>query len=134
MEHLLEGSNKGKLARGELKNAAAHFSCSYEQVTGVWKRYQQQKEDGVDVYLRNGRLGHSGRRGTDVESAKEALKDIPKKNRTTIRALASQLGMANSTLKRNLSITLACARRLDSSSRASLTPAKNGGWSGPKVG
>ena len=30
VEHLLKGSQKGKLARGDLKKAAADFSCSYE--------------------------------------------------------------------------------------------------------
>ena len=88
VEHLLKGSKNGKLARGDLKKAAADFSCSYEQVTGVWKRYKQQTEDGADVNLRNGRFGHSGRRGVDVEKANEALKTIPMKNRTTMRALA----------------------------------------------
>ena len=89
VEHLLKGSKNWKLARGDLKKAAADFSCSYEQVTGVWKRYKQQTEDGADVNLRNGRFGHSGRRGVDVEKANEALKTIPMKNRTTMRALAS---------------------------------------------
>ncbi|CAM9344827.1 unnamed protein product [Ascophyllum nodosum] len=102
VEHLLKGSQKGKLARGDLKKAAADFSCSYEQVTGVWKRYKQQIQNGEDVNLRNGRFGHSGRRGVDVEKAKEALKTIPMKNRTTMRALASELGMTRTTLNRNL--------------------------------
>ena len=60
----------------------------------MWKRYKQQTEDGADVNLRNGRFGHSGRRGVDVAKANEALKTIPMKNRTTMRALASELGMA----------------------------------------
>ncbi|CAM9858498.1 unnamed protein product, partial [Ascophyllum nodosum] len=102
VEHLLKGSQKGKVARGDLKKAAADFSCSYEQVTGVWKRYKQQIQNGEDVNLRNGRFGHSGRRGVDVEKVKEALKTIPMKNRTTMRALASELGMTRTTLNRNL--------------------------------
>ncbi|CAM9287194.1 unnamed protein product, partial [Ascophyllum nodosum] len=102
VEHLLKGSQKGKLARGDLKKAAADFSCSYEQVTGVWKRYKQQIQNGEDVNLRNGRFGHSGRRGVDVEKAKEVLKTIPMKNRTTMRALALELGMTRTTLNRNL--------------------------------
>ena len=94
VEHLLKGSKNGKLARGDLKKAAADFSCSYEQ------------EDGADVNLRNGRFGHSGRRGVDVEKGNEALKTIPMKNRTTMRALASELGMARTTLRRHPLIRL----------------------------
>lgn len=102
IEHLLEGSTKGKLAQGDLKKAAAEFSCSYEQVTGVWKRYQRQKEDGVEISVRNGRFGRSGRRGTDLEKVREALKDIPMKNRTTLRSLAYELGLPKTTLINNL--------------------------------
>ena len=67
------------------------------------RRYQQQRSDGVtDINLRNGRGGHSGRKGIDVEKLTEALVEIPFKNRTTQRAVAKQLGIPQQTLQKNL--------------------------------
>ncbi|CAN0272286.1 unnamed protein product [Ascophyllum nodosum] len=103
IEHLLEGSTKGVLGQGAINEAAETFSCSRYQVSGIWKRYQKQRSDGVtDINLRNGRGGHSGRKGIDVEKLTAALVEVPLKNRTTQRAVAKQLGIPQQTLQRNL--------------------------------
>lgn len=103
IEHLLSGSKGGELGPGDLKNAAKEFSCSRYQVMGVWKRYKQQKEDGVvAIDLRNRRRGNSGRKGIDVAKLNEALLEVPLKNRTTQRAVAAQLGIPQQTLHQNL--------------------------------
>ena len=74
IEHLLSGSKGGKLRPGDLKNAAKELSCSRYQVMGVWKRYNQQKENGVVATdLRNRRRGNSGREGFDLATLNEAL-------------------------------------------------------------
>ncbi|CAM9673728.1 unnamed protein product, partial [Laminaria digitata] len=103
IEHLLSGSTKGKLDKGALKEAASVFSCSRKQVSGVWKRYQQQAADGVLVMdVRQKRLGNSGQRVIDVEKLKEALQQVPLKNRTTQKSVAAQLGIPHSTFKQNM--------------------------------
>lgn len=103
IEHLLSGSKGGEVGPGDLKNAAKEFSCSRYQVMGVWKRYKQQKEDGVvAIDLRNRRRGNSGRKGIDVAKLNEALLEVPLKNRTTQRAVAAQLGIPQQTLHQNL--------------------------------
>ncbi|CAN0495898.1 unnamed protein product [Laminaria digitata] len=102
IEHLLSGSTKGKLAKGDLLQPAAEFSCSRHQVKGVWNRYQQQKADGVDIDLRNRRFGNSGRKGIDTEKLNEALKEVPLENRTSQRAVAKQLGISQQVLQKNL--------------------------------
>ena len=74
-----------------------------QQVSGVWKRYQQQKADGVvEIDLRQKRHGRSGRKSTEASKVKEALLAVPLKNRTTQRAAAAHIGIHQSTLCRNL--------------------------------
>ena len=52
IEHLLSGSTEGKLGRGDIQDAAKTFKCSRYQVMGVWRRFEQQKTDGVmDINL-----------------------------------------------------------------------------------
>ena len=103
IEHLLSGSTAGKLARGDLLNAAKTFKCSRWQVMSVWHLFEQQRADGVgDIKLRNSRGGNSGRKRIDVDKYKELLTDIPLKNRTTQRAVATQLGLSQQTLRNNL--------------------------------
>ena len=52
--------------------------------------------------MRNKRLGNSGRKGLDFVKYVEALREIPIKNRTTIRSLAAALELPKSTLHLNL--------------------------------
>ena len=69
----------------------------------VWHLFEQQRADGVgDIKLRNSRGGNSGRKRIDVDKYKELLTDIPLKNRTTQRAVATQLGLSQQTLRNNL--------------------------------
>ena len=56
----------------------------------------------VKPLLRNKRKGISGRKGLDFVKYAEALRDIPIKNRTTIRSLAAALDLPKSTLHLNL--------------------------------
>lgn len=102
IEHLLSGSTKGKLGRGDLQQAAVEFSCSRKQVLGVWNRYQQQKAEGVDIDLRNRRLGNSGRKAIDADKLVEALLGVPLEDRTTQRAGAKQLGVSQQVLQKKL--------------------------------
>ena len=100
---LLRGSSQGKLAKGDIQRVAAQFNSNRWTIASVWKEYQQQKSDGVvKPLLRNKRLGNSGRKGIDVVKYGEALREIPIKNRTTIRSLAAALGIPHSTLHLNL--------------------------------
>ena len=103
IEHLLSGSTEGKLGRGDIQDAAKKFKCSRYQVMGVWRRFEQQKTDGVmDINLRNNRGGHSGRKRIDIDKYKEKLEEVPLKNRTTQRNVAKQLGLSQQTLRNNL--------------------------------
>ena len=103
IEHLLSGSTEGKLGRGDIQYAAKKFKCSRYQVMGVWRRFEQQKTDGVmDINLRNNRGGHSGRKRIDIDKYKEKLQEVPLKNRTTQRNVAKQLGLSQQTLRNNL--------------------------------
>lgn len=52
--------------------------------------------------MRNKRFGNAGRKGIDAAKCIEALLEIPIKNRTTIRSLASALDVSRTTLHRNL--------------------------------
>lgn len=103
IEHLLSGSKQGQLGKGDLTRAAEKFACPRKQVYAVWSRYSQQRDDGVvDINLRNGRGGRSGRKRIDIDKCKEALKEVPLQNRTTQRAAARQLGISQQTLHNNL--------------------------------
>ena len=50
-----------------------NYPCSRKQVVAVWDRDRQQKADGVDIDLRNRRLGNSGRKRIDAVKLVEAL-------------------------------------------------------------
>lgn len=102
VQHLLAGSKEGKLGKTDVAGAAKKFECSIYQVRSVWNRYKQQDADGSDINLRNKRFGNSGRKSIDFDKAKEALLEVPLKNRTTQRAVAAQLGMSQQVLQRNL--------------------------------
>ncbi|CAN0523075.1 unnamed protein product, partial [Laminaria digitata] len=96
-------SNDGKLGKYDVNNAATEFACSRYQILRVWKRYKQQKKaDGVDIDLRNRRFQNSGRKGIDTEKILEILETVPLKNRTTQRALANEVGLAQQGLQQNL--------------------------------
>ena len=87
---LLRGSSEGKLAKGDIQRVAAQFKSNRWTIARVWKEYQQQKDDGVvKPLLRNKRLGNAGRKGLDFVKYVEALREIPIKNRTTIRSISS---------------------------------------------
>ena len=83
--------HRGKLGKHDVNNAATEFACSRYQILRVWKRYKQQKADGVDFDLRNRRFQNSGRKGIDTEKILEILETVPLKNRTTQRALANEV-------------------------------------------
>ena len=84
IDELLEGSNSGKLAHGDIKRVAQQFGCSTKQVSAVWRQYKSQKDAGIAApSLRSKRAGNYGRKGVDVEALREKLKQIPMKNRTT---------------------------------------------------
>lgn len=101
IEHLLSGSTKSKLDQGALNEAAAFFSCSRKQVSGVWKRYQQAVDGFLVIDVRQKRLGTSGQRFIDVEELEKALRQVPLKNRTTQRFFAVEVSISHSTFKEN---------------------------------
>ena len=41
IDELLEGSNNGKLAHGDIRRVAQPFGCSTKQVSAVWRQYNQ---------------------------------------------------------------------------------------------
>ena len=41
IEHLLQGSNEGKLGKNDVNDAATQFECSRYQILRVWKRYKE---------------------------------------------------------------------------------------------
>ena len=84
IDELLEGSNSGKLAHGDIKRVTQQFGCSTKQVSAVCIQYKSQKDAGIAApSLRSKHAGNSGRKGVDVEALREKLKQIPMKNRTT---------------------------------------------------
>ncbi|CAM9980554.1 unnamed protein product [Laminaria digitata] len=103
ISELLTGSNKGTLARGDLTRVAQMFDTNRSTIAKLWKEYGKQKSNGVvDPDLSSRRKGNSGHKGIDLEHFREALAQIPMKNRTSQRALAAALGMPRSTLFNNL--------------------------------
>lgn len=103
ISELLTGSNKGTLARGDLTRVAQMFDTNRYTIAKLWKEYGKQKSNGVvDPDLSSRRKGNSGHKGIDLEHFREALAQIPMKNRTSQRSLAAALGMPRSTLFNNL--------------------------------
>ncbi|CAM9384400.1 unnamed protein product, partial [Ectocarpus sp. 12 AP-2014] len=103
IDDLLEGSNKGKYAHGDIKRVAQQFGCCSKQVAAVWARYMDPKSAGIaSLNLRNKCGGNSGRKGLELDVLREKLQHIPLKNSMIQRAITAQLGIGQPALKKNL--------------------------------
>lgn len=103
IRELLQGSNKGALVRGDLKRVATMFGTNTKTIGKLWRSYQRQREEGVlDPDIGSGRKGKSGRKGVDVDSLRESLKQVPAESRASNRRLAAALGIPRSTLQGHL--------------------------------
>ena len=81
---LMRGSNDCTLREGDPSR------CGWKTTSGVGDPY-------ITINRKNSR-----RKGIDVKDFKEALEDMPIRNRTTQRGLAAAVGIPQSTLFRNL--------------------------------
>lgn len=100
---LLKGSNNGILRKGDFTRVGILFQTNRRVIARLWTCYQHQKAAGVlSPDLHNKRRGNSGRKGHNIDALRQTLKDIPIKNRTTLRGLAAALGIPKTTLVRNL--------------------------------
>ena len=104
IEHFLSGSTKSKLDQGALKEAAAVFSYSQKQATGVWKRYQQPAAGGVlvvDVRLKR-REFPAGEASTSRNLKRPYSAGTIEEPHTTQRSVAAQLDIPHSTCEHNM--------------------------------
>ena len=87
-----------------MKATADKNNCDWRTVRLLWKRYNEQKEEGVATpHPTSRRKGNSGRKRIDLEELREGLRDIPLNDRTTtVRRLAAALDIPRSTLHENL--------------------------------
>ena len=100
---LLKGSNNGILRKGDFSRVAELYGSNRWTIAALWKEYQRQKIAGaVCPDLHYTRRGNCGKKGVNLDFPREALKDIPIKNRTTQRSVAAALGMPKTTLRDNL--------------------------------
>ncbi|CAN0514412.1 unnamed protein product, partial [Ectocarpus sp. 12 AP-2014] len=103
IDELLKGSTNGVLQHGDFKRVSEIYGQKPRTVSKYWKEYKRQKAEGVQSPdLHNHRKNNSGQKGVDLAALIEKLKDVPLKNRTTIRGVAAALDIPKSTLFRNL--------------------------------
>lgn len=104
----------------------------HPKTTGIlWKEYNKEKADGVvHLNLHNKSKGNNGQKGTDPDSLREALREIPLKNHTPQRPRLRRRWESRSRRCAKTSRTSAYARARDSSSHLSLTFEINRGWNG----
>ncbi|CAN0415799.1 unnamed protein product, partial [Scytosiphon promiscuus] len=84
----------------------------------AWKRYKQQKSDGVDIdsSATGGSKILAAKASTRRRYSRSLIKTVPRKNRTAQRALANEVGLMQQGLQQNLKPLLAEAgtrRRLN---------------------
>lgn len=92
----------GKLPESSFIIVASKFKCSSSTVSRLWARAKFSRLGGeVDVGEIISKKHLTGRKKKwDDEAMQEAIKDIPLKNRRTVRALSKSLGVPTTTLQR----------------------------------
>lgn len=87
----------GNLIHGAYADAGRHFKLSRHTIERLWKRGQESLKAGSLVGILSTR--HTGRVGRKkIEIDTELIRNIPKRQRRTIRALAFKAGMSKSTM------------------------------------
>ena len=104
IDELLKGSNNSILQRGDLRRVADIYQQHRKTVSKFWREQNKQKAACVQSPdLHNRQKGNIGQKeGVDITALVELLKEIPLKNRTTVRSIAAALNVPRSTLFRNL--------------------------------
>ena len=100
-QYLLSESSHGKLKRGSIGEAAAKFGTSNKTVSRIWHRGQLpcgEGEGAADVSTR--KSGKCGRKRTNLDVG--AAAGVPFRQRTSIRSLASALGVPKSTMHKRI--------------------------------
>lgn len=92
-----------ELPRGTITDAAKYFDVDKSCISRIWKKAKANRANPDIAYFKASpqKKGRSGRpRLYDREQIGEALRDIPKSDRRTIRSIASKLGIPKSTIGR----------------------------------
>jgi hypothetical protein len=95
-EALLVRSERGRLKRKATTNVAQIFQVSRYKVQRIWQRAKQCRAQGIPVDVRSRKPKRSGRKKLQIDLS-EVL-SIPLHRRTTIRSLATEIGVKRSTL------------------------------------
>ena len=95
---LLDGKNvEGRLKPGVLKTVASQFLVSTRTIQRIWK---QGKNSGVHADVSHKRTKNCGRKRIEVDY--DRIREIPLRQRTTVRSLSYAVKVSKSTLHRSL--------------------------------
>ncbi|XP_050889102.1 uncharacterized protein LOC127094292 [Lathyrus oleraceus] len=98
-EALLEKSVDGKLKKGVTKLVSSLFSVNIRTVQRIWKLAENR---GVHADVTHKKVGNCGRKRVHIDL--NLVRDIPLKQRTSIRSLSHALEVSTSTLVRSLKL------------------------------
>jgi transcriptional regulator of acetoin/glycerol metabolism len=91
-------SRDGDFQTEDKELVASLLNTSVRTIERIWRKAQDQLEQGQPVDVSNKKKGNSGRKRKDLELSR--MKTIPLNKRRTIRSLAKALGVNRSTLHR----------------------------------
>jgi hypothetical protein len=88
----------GKVEKGDKKLVAALLQTSLSTIDRIWKKAIGQEKEGLQVDVSNQKKGRVGRKRANLGLSR--MTSIPLNQRSTLRSLARELGVAYSTLQR----------------------------------
>lgn len=121
LQFLLMRYKDNKLNHGAINEAAANFKVHRRTISRLWKRAQQSKENGNEVFnVESRKRGRCGPKKKDFSQQLEKIKDIPLNQRRTLRSLSNAVNVPRTTLHRILKKGNVF-KRVSSSIKPSLT-------------
>ncbi|VFQ75508.1 unnamed protein product [Cuscuta campestris] len=82
--------------RGAVQSVAAEFNVSRQTISSLWRKAKAQLQVGVLIDVSSRMAGNVGRKRAALDF--ESITLIPLRRRTTIRSLASSVGISKSTV------------------------------------
>jgi predicted transcriptional regulator YheO len=95
---LLERNDHGRLKRKATTIVAQIFQVSRYRVQHIWQRAKQYRAQGIPVDVRSRKPKRSGRKKLQIDLS--AVLCVPLHRRSTIRSLATAIGVNKSTVYR----------------------------------
>lgn len=101
LHFLLMRYKNNKLNHSAINEAAENFKVHRRTISRLWKRAQQSKKDGDEVFnVKSRKRGRCGPKKKDYSQQLEKIKDLPLNQRRTLRSLSNAVNIPRTTLYR----------------------------------